>query len=376
MNFISFLFRNVMRRKWRSFLTASAVAIAVASVVALVGISTGFLDTFKSFYQELGIDMLVTREGGARKLTSAIPEEISDKIAALPGVKDVIPGSVDIISLNDYGLQVVPVNGLVPGTFVFDHYRMTSGRKLTVDDGAAAMLGAGLAKAVEKNVGDTLELIPGEPYEIVGIYEADSQLDNAAVVLSLKQHQYMMDREGQVTGISIVLDDPNDKEAMARIKSEVEKMERGIVAKPTKEHVENLQEIRLAIGMAWLTSAIAMVVGTLGMLNTMIMSLQERTGEIGLLRAVGWTRSRVGKMILGESVLLSVFGGLLGVGVAFLIVWLLTLLPQAMMVNSRIDSAVVGQGMAVAVIVGVLGGVIPAMHATKLAPADALRQSH
>lgn len=377
MHFVSFLIRNLLRRKLRTLLTASAVAIAVGSVVSLVGISTGFLDTFMGFYKGVGIDLLVTREGGAaRRLTSSLPESLADKIKAVPGVKEVIPGSVDVIALSEYDLPVVPVNGLVPETFIFDHYRMSSGRKLNRDDQEAAMLGVALAAAVGKKVGDKLELIPDEPYEIVGIFEADSPLDNGAVILPLKQMQYMTDREGLVTGVSIVLENPDDTGQMQSVKEAVLKLEKGLSVRPTKEHVESLTEIRTVIGMAWLTSAVAMVVGTLGMLNTMLMSLQERTGEIGLLRAVGWTRGRIARMILGESVLLSVLGGVLGVLGAMALVFVLTQLPAAMMVQSRISPTVIVQGMTVALVVGILGGVLPALHATKLAPADALRQAH
>ena len=64
--------------------------------------------------------------------------------------------------------------------------------------------------------------------------------------------------------------------------------------------------------MSWITSAIAIIIGAVGMLNTMIMSVSERTREIGILRAIGWRKRRIVRMILVESVLLSLSGGLIG----------------------------------------------------------------
>lgn len=377
MRFFSFVVRNVMRRKLRSALTASAVAIAVAAVVSLVGIATGFKSTFMEFYEGVGVDLLVTR-GGQRRLTSTIDEALVDKIKQVPGVVDVIPGLADVISFPDDGLYVVAVSGLEPETMVFDHMNMISGRKLKQDDGKQAMLGMALAESLGKTTGDTVEIVEGDEFEVVGVFEGFSIIENGSVVVSVDQLQRLMDREGQVSGISIVTDQQvrEDPAEMDRIAARVEEMEQGIHVRPTREHVESLSEIQVAVAMAWLTSAIAMVIGTVGMLNTMLMALQERVGEIGLLRAVGWTRSRIAKMILAESVVMSVVGGVLGVVAACVLVYVITQLPAAKgLIEGEISPSVVLQGMAIALVVGVLGGVLPALNATRLAPAEALRQT-
>lgn len=375
MHFLSFVYRNVTRRKLRSLLTASAVAIAVASVVALVGIASGFQATFLEFYEGVGIDLLVVRTGSARRLTSTIDQSLVPKIEAVKGVTEVIPGLADVVSFPDEGLYVVAVSGLVPETMVFDHMEMIGGRKLTKEDGKACMLGATLADTLGKKTGDKVEIVEGDEFVIIGVFDGFSVIENGSIVVSVGQLQRLMDRDGQVSGISVIVDEPSNEAELERIAAEIKTMEQGISVRQTKEHVESLSEIQVAIAMAWLTSVVAMIIGTLGMLNTMLMSLQERIGEIGLLRAVGWTRSRIAKMILAESILMSVIGGLMGVVAAFILVAILTELPVAKgLIEGRIDLKVIGQGMLIAVIVGVLGGVLPALNATRLAPADALRQ--
>jgi putative ABC transport system permease protein len=126
--------------------------------------------------------------------------------------------------------------------------------------------------------------------------------------------------------------------------------------------------------MAWLTSVIAVVVGTIGVLNTMIMSVVERVGEISLLRAVGWRKSRVVKMLVGESLLLSVAGAVLGtMGAIVLTRWLTTLPAVVDIIPGSIAPSVIAKGFLMALVVGLLGGAYPAFQAARLLPSEGMR---
>ena len=91
--------------------------------------------------------------------------------------------------------------------------------------------------------------------------------------------------------------------------------------------MKNVQQIKISRAVAWLTSAIALIIGAIGMLNTMIMSVFERTKEIGTLRAIGWRRSRIMQMVIGESLLLSLGGAIVGSLGGIVLVKLLTNFP-------------------------------------------------
>jgi putative ABC transport system permease protein len=375
MGFLTIALRNVMRRPLRSCLTLFAVALAVGAVVSLVGIANGFKATFLDFYQGVGIDLLVVRSGSARRLTSTLDERLGDKIAALPGVAEVIPGLADVVSFPDEGLYVVAVSGLVPETRVFESMDVVEGRMLRVEDGRGLMLGATLADSLQKSVGDSVEVVEDEAYEVVGIFDGFNVLQNGSIVISIQELQRLMGREGQVSGFSIVTEDASDDQLLDRIAAQVQTMESGISVRRTREHVESISEIQIAIAMAWLTSTVAILIGSIGMLNTMFMSVQERTVEIGLLRAVGWSRLRVISMILNEAALLSVLGAIVGTLGAMLLVRCLTVMPVVNgLIEGRISAAIVVQGLLIALVVGFLGGLLPAVRASRLSPSVALRR--
>jgi putative ABC transport system permease protein len=375
MRFWHIILHNLLRRRLRSALTIVAVAIAVGSVVALVGIANGFKHSFMEFYDGAHVDMVVTRSGSQRRLTSTLDEGLSRRIAALEGVEDVVPGLADVVSFPNANLFVVPVSGLQPGTRIFDHFHVTDGRKLAAGDLKKVMLGVELAETLGKGPGDMLEVVEDQPFQVEGLFESGNVLENGMILMPLADLQELMGREGQISGISITVTKPVEATSIARLADQINSLESGLSVRTTREHVESLTEIQIAIAMAWLTSTVAILIGTLGTLNTMFMSIQERVREIGILRALGWNRRRVVTMILGESVTLSLVGGAVGVLSAILLVRLLTALPAVNgLIESRIDPGVVAQGFVVAGIVGLIGGILPALSAARLAPAEALQQ--
>src|SRR5262249_2681520 len=128
-----------------------------------------------------------------------------------------------------------------------------------------------------------------------------------------------------------------------------------------------------AQAMAWLTSAIALMIGTISMANTMVMSVVERTKEIGILRAIGWKKWRVMRMILGVSTILSLVGGVLG-GILAVIVckWLATLPQVGGFIQGEIAPIVIAKGFFIALAVGLIGGLWPAFRAASLLPTEAI----
>ena len=371
--FISFVWKNIVRRRFRSGLTIVAIALAIGAFLELVGAANGFERSFLQLYEEIGVDMIVVRTGGRQRINSSLDEELGAKIRQIPHVREIVPGLVDVVSFTDYGLYSVVVQGWVPETVAFHHLTTLEGRSLLKDDAHSVILGTILAKNLEKKVGDQIELIDKEPFTIVGIYQSGNVYENGALVVPLKELQRIMDRGKQVTGFSVLLDDEG-KRNIGEVRKQIEALAPGLTAMSTKEHVDSLTEIKMAQAMAWMTAFIAILIGSFGMVNTMMMSVNERTREIGILRAVGWGRKRVMKMILLESITLSILGATLGAIGATILLKILTHVPAVNgLIDGKLSPLLILYSYGIAIGVGLIGGLIPALRATRMEPIVALR---
>ncbi len=149
----------------------------------------------------------------------------------------------------------------------------------------------------------------------------------------------------------------------------------GVSAMASEAHVKSSLELRVVQAMAWSTSAIALFIGVIGMLNTMMIAVFERTQEIGTLRAIGWPKARVVRLILVESLILSSLGWLLGMAGSLLLTKLLSLSPASstLILPSAVSPAIMSKVLLLAVLAGIAGAAYPAFFAARLVPTEALR---
>jgi len=373
MHFLTLVYRNISRRRSRSILTVSGVAIAVGAVVALVGIARGFESSLLDLYVKRGTDLKVFRAGSMLQFSSVLDASLGEKLASLPGVREVSPSLYDQIALEKYNLFGVVVQGMPLDSPPMRDAKIVKGRRIEPGDQRAVLLGANLAARTEKKVGDDIEVVGGETFQVVGIYENFNVFEDAAMLMSMAELQKLMARDGEVTGFDVVAE-RGDRQSLDELRTAIKGLAPAIDAKPTLEYVENSAEIRMAQAVAWLTSTIALVIGTIGMVNTMMMAVFERTRELAVLRAIGWRKRRVMKLILWESLALAVVGAVVGTICAIGLTQVLSRLPASgRMVSGEVSAAVIFQGFAIALIVGVAGGIYPAYRAAQAVPTEGLR---
>jgi putative ABC transport system permease protein len=232
------------------------------------------------------------------------------------------------------------------------------------------LLGKIAAEVYKLDVGDTLALYNNR-YKIVGISETGVTYEDGGGVLAMREAQSLLGRPRAVSFIFVDVHEPAQAEAVA---AAINRRFPEARASLSSEFAQNTNDIQSTMAMTNAIRFLAMVVGGIVVTNTMIMSIYERTREIGTLRAVGWQRRRILSQILQESLYLCLLAAILG---ALLGVVLLTLIAQAPGANQFITASWSVQtfvyAVAVALILGLLGGLYPAWRASRLQPVEALR---
>jgi putative ABC transport system permease protein len=317
----------------------------------------------------------VQRAGtGIEAFNRGLPEAFGARLARLSGVRRVLCRLLDQISFEKDGIMTAIIAGLPPDSYFFERFTIRDGRRLKSGEQHKAMLGRVLAAQLDKNIGDTIEIY-SEPFEVVGVYESPTDYENGGVVVPLPELQRMMNRPNEVTGYTISARQPMDEAGLENLRQEIEGLQPGVQATEMVEFVRNVFQIRMTQAVAWLTATIALIVGAITVLNTMIMSVFERVREFGILRAIGWRRWRIVKMILGESLLLSIIGATVGSLGGVFGAKLLSKIPTVAVVsNGSVAPSVVAQAFVLAIVVGVLGAIYPAHWSASLVPTEALRR--
>lgn len=374
MTLLEFALHNVRQRPARSLLTVMAVALGVAAAVALTGIAWGFEASWQKANDARGTDLIVTRQASTNAMPSPFKAEpLQSELRRYPQVRDVVGLLSEMLGV-EAGAPPLFVFGWTHESYLWRHLKLADGRWPAHTDEPAVVIGVVAAGLLAKKVGDTLE-IEGRQMPVVGVFESTAAIENGAVLMTLTQAQQTTDKPGKVNVLNVMLEaDATDADVDA-IKARIRERAPGFVAITSGELVGQNTVVRIAKAMSNATTLIAALVGILIVFNTMLMSVNERTCEIGILLALGWHRRTVIQLVCGEAALLTLAGGIAGVLVGVGLTWQLEHLD---LLRGKIDAnfplSFLLTMPLMAMLVGTVGGLYPALKASRLTPAHALRQ--
>jgi putative ABC transport system permease protein len=380
------LIRELLRRKLRTTLTVLGITIGIWSLVVFTSMANR-INTFVDAGSAMYAGKIIVTDSQPFG-TTPIRLAAVDDIIWITGIAAVDP-QVQVFWNPDEGMSFgVPktVTGLIPGQDKGRGFQLelATGRELTPEDtGSVIVLGADIAKEYGVVAGQTVE-IHGQTFEVIGTYlptlaAADT---DSHVPLATAQELYLATLPPLVAE-SVVASDlanqivvyPEEGQDVAAIATAIEATVDNSIALTDADFQELIGSSSvifnaIIIGVA----AISLVVGGLSVINTMAMSVAERTREIGIKRAIGGQRRRIIRELVAEAGLIGLIGGLLGLGLGALVVVLVNEAGRSggtVLFDLTPGTALFAVGFST--ILGMLAGIIPAWSAARLDPVSALR---
>ncbi len=369
MTFFTIIVRGLLRRPVRTALTLVGISIGIAAVVALVGMAWGYEKSITKQLDVMGIDVVVSNMSGGI-MPKVYDESLKDRIAKLPRVSEVTSVLMQMLSIEDAPMMMV--SGREWGGFTWDQVKVIEGRLPRDASERAVVLGRLAAEVLKKKVGDTVQIEAAE-LPVVGIVDGQAVVENGAIILALPVLQEVTENQGKINFIDIRVIPNTTKDEVAALCGTIKEIFPEGRAMVAREVVGTSQGFQIARAMSWSTSILAIVVGILGVMNTMLMTVFERTHEIGILLAVGWKRRRIVYMVLCESALLGLLGGVTGVIMGAIGLKVLETTPAVRgLLEPDFGPDLVLISVAIAVAVGILSGLYPAWRSSRLSPSLAL----
>jgi len=368
---LTIVLKNLTGRKTRTLLTVLGIAIGVTMIVTLGAMGEGLRNGYLAMFSGSGADLILMQQGAYDVTNSSVDEAVIHQVAAIPDARTATGMIVGNVTAP--GAPYFFVFGYDTKEFAIQRFKLVAGQPLgAARQGSSSreiLIGGQAAQSLKLKVGDMLPLTGGT-FRVVGIYETGSGFEDAASVVSLADAQQLLQKPRTVSAVQIKLRDPRQ---LPEVRARIERQFPRLSVSQSSQAANQQQLVGLIQGLGWGMALLAVIIGGVGMTNTVMMSVFERTREIGTLRALGWSRRRVLIMVLGESVALGVIGGLIGCAVGAALIGPLGQTPALSFLQGRLTWPLLLQGMLTAIVLGAAGGVYPARWASQLLPVEALR---
>jgi putative ABC transport system permease protein len=378
------------------------IFIGIAAVVSLIGLSEGMRAAILTQFTDLGTDKLVVQAEGVTfgppgsGVSEKLDENDLDAIKRIGGIK-AVSGRLVRVGKTEYEEDIVySYIASIPQddsrkvvVDAFNLEELEDGRFLKKDDSYKVVLGYdfGYGNIFEENVvlGDKIEIEDTE-FEVVGILgKQGSFTTDGAMMLNEEPMKEVLDIGDELDLIAVQVISEKD---IDRIVSDIEKslrktrdVEEGkedFTVETPKDTIESLNSILSVVQIVVVGIAgISLLVGGIGIMNTMYTSVLERTREIGVMKAIGARNSSIFSLFLVESGMLGMTGGAIGIALGFILAKLVEFAAGAFLggdiLRAHFPLWLIFGALAFSFFVGTIAGTLPAVQASKLKPVDALR---
>jgi putative ABC transport system permease protein len=368
---ITLALRNLRRRLTRTTIVTVSVGLAVASALSLVALADSITRSVGEGADERGADLTVLSRNASDIFSGFIPEDVKDKLLVIDGVQ-AVTGELVMYAPIDHDQQKV-LTGWAADSFFWKRMPISRGHLPGPREYRVVVLGSGAADALHKDIGDPLDILDAR-FIIVGIANYQSALNRSMIYMPLQELQDIAFRQKQVTMFEIKLQPTVASAEVQAIKAEVGRID-SLSATPTDQLLQHDRNLLVMKAVSRSVSLIALTMGALSVLNALLMAVQERTREIGIMTAIGWSRARTVASVLCEGVLIGVAGCCVGIPLSYAISLLFEYLPTIGDILSFHPSlSMILPTLLASIALCAAGSLYPAWRAASMSPAEALRR--
>ena len=374
MNLITIVCKNLWQQKVRSGLTILGVGISIAAFVSLRGLTDNLERALQSTYKTRGSDLVVMEKATLDIFSSSIDQSYVAYLKRLPYVKQSTP-----ILFYFYAVkfkQYLLLYGWEPDSYLFDGFKITGTRLQNDHD---ALIGAVAAKRLKISQGDKIN-IRGEEFHVCGVFQSMNLLEESGIIVPLSTLQKIKKTPGKITAINLRLDYGDSlKSSLAHRKDISKQVQEKINSEFSDLEVKDVQDFvstpfTVVFSFTWAISMVVFIIVVMGIINTMSTAVLERRKEIGILMAIGWRKYRIVVLVLLEAAIYGLLGGIIGIILGCAMTRSLITAPAVQgFISMMPDNLFIVKSLGLAMLVGILAGVYPAIKAVSIEPIDVLR---
>lgn len=369
MSFFGLILKNPFRNKTRAFLAITGISIGIATIIALGLVTDGLKLSTESTLKAGDADFTISEANSMGFGASYIDVERIDDIKQIDGIKNVVGVFMTAYPMDTGVFMLMGINAndlSIAGVEILEGKPFTNGSTNEV------ILGKKASKTLDKQVGDQI-IFHDETFTITGIYETGNIWEDGGAFMSISTLQNLSNQEAKISMMFVKIDDNASLDEVTNLVDEKYSNEL-----TTIKSVEEFNKVNKGLSTietaTWAISVLAILIGGIGVVNTMIMSVYERTREFGVLKAIGWKNKRILTMIIGESLVITIIAAAIGMMLGVVIVNLILMVPSVGGFIEPVHSInLFVRGFIIALFVGIIGGIYPAYRATRLSPTEALR---
>jgi putative ABC transport system permease protein len=359
---------SLRHRPGRALLTALGTALGIATIVALLAVSDGARESAGRFVHLGRSELGLFQKDAADPTTSVLPQSLVPRLRSTPGIADAVPMQLLVDQLRRSPGAIV--FGAPAHTLLTDQMVFLSGHLFTGPN--QIVLGDQLAGQLHLRIGDSLDLAHRR-LAVAGIYHLGIAYQDSGAFLPLRTAQSISGHTGEATAIVVKL---GVGTRPAQAERAIATRFPGILVISDADQALRAGANGQLIAKATLVIAVlALVIGGIGVMNTMLMSVMERRNEFALLSAVGWSGPQIASLVLAEGLVVSVAGAMAGLVIGSLgAEFLVRALGAQAFVAPDVTAWDLGRALLVGMLIGILGGLYPAWRAAHVSPARVLAQ--